>query len=93
VRTVETNLDEKIVGQRGGPQILARAKQITASALDLLTIQGHLVGDVTNPAYKNITAALVGDTLTVSFECNLALPVNYVVIQAKIKPYEGTISD
>jgi hypothetical protein len=84
-------------GQAGSPVILARALSITDSTLRLLAVApptgpGCIVGDAVNPAFKNITASLVGDVLQVSFQCSPVIPVNYVMITIYAQPYSGSIS-
>ena len=85
-------LEEQIVGKKGGTGLQARAIQATTSMLDMLYRQGHLVGDEASPPYQFVTAQLSGETMTVSFEFRLALPVNYVVVQMRMKVYEGTMT-
>ncbi|WP_293372300.1 hypothetical protein [Nevskia sp.] len=96
VRAVRTGLDA-LRGQRGNPQTLARARQITDSVLRDLAVPepngpGVIVGDADNPAYRNIVVSLEGDRLSVTFEASPVIPVNYVTINIFATPYSATIA-
>lgn len=92
VRNIREELEEGLLGNKGGPQVLARAVSITESMLNMMVRQQIIVGDESSPAYRNVTATISQDVLTVSFECNLVVPVNYIVLVATMRMYEGTVT-
>lgn len=82
-------------GQKGNPLVLSRAVSIAESTLRELARAepqgpGVIVGDETNPAYKNIAASLEGDVLRVEFQCSPVIPVNYVLATIFAVPFSGT---
>lgn len=82
-------------GQKGSRTLLTRAVSITESTLREMARPepqgpGIIVGDETNPAYKNISAELVGDVVRVQFECHPAIGVNYVLVSIFATAYTGT---
>jgi hypothetical protein len=82
-------------GERGNPITLSRAISIAESILRELARPepqgpGVIVGDATNPAYKNIEASLEGDVLRVQFSCSPVVPVNYIPVTIFAVPYSGT---
>lgn len=84
-----------LVGQGGSPAILSQAISITDTTLRLCATPapngpGTIVGDANSPPYLGITAALVDDVLSVSFQCSPVIPVNYVPITVYAVPYSGT---
>jgi hypothetical protein len=96
VRNVREALDV-LRGEKGTPILLARAVSITESVLRTLSQPepqgvGVLVGDKTNPPYKNIQATLVGDVVQVSYLCQPVVGVNYVLSTCFAKPYSGSAS-
>lgn len=81
-------------GQKGNPLVLSRAVSIAESTLRELARAepqgpGVIVGDETNPAYRNIKASLEGDVLRVEFECSPVIPVNYVLATIFAVPFSG----
>lgn len=95
-RNVRNALDT-LRGTKGTPQVLQRAVSIAESTLRELARPepqgpGVIVGDDTNPAYKNITANLTGDTLRVAFQCSPVIPVNFIPVSISVVPYSGTAS-
>lgn len=96
VRTVRDALDV-LRGEKASPLLLSRAVSITESTLSQLSKPdpvgpGVLVGDATNPPYKNIQATLVGDVVQVQYLCQPVIGVNYVLSTAFAKPYTGSAS-
>lgn len=94
LRNVRQALDV-LRGEKGTPLLLARAVSITQGVLtDLARAEpagpGVLAGDAASPAFKNITAKLVGDVLAVEFQCSPVIPDNFVLVTAHIVPYSGT---
>lgn len=84
-----------IKGAKGTPVTLGLAVSKVETALRLLAQPepvglGVLAGDDTNPAFKNITAALDGDVMSVSFQCSPVIPVNYVPVTIYAQPYSGS---
>nr|WP_281719991.1 hypothetical protein [Nitrosomonas nitrosa] len=93
-RNVRQALDV-LRGERGNPITLSRAVSIAESTLRELARPepqglGVIVGDVANPAYKNIVASLEGDVLRVEFQCSPVIPVNYIPVTIFAVPYSGT---
>jgi ribosomal protein S5 len=94
VRSLRRSLDA-LRGQQATPLNLARAVTLADSTCRLLAQPapagiGVLVGDATNPAYKNITANLAGDVIAVSLQVSPVLPINYIPITVFAVPYSGT---
>lgn len=86
-----------IKGAKGSPITLGLAVSKAESALRILAQPepnglGVLVGDTSNPAYRNITATLEGDVTAISFECSPVIPVNYVPVTIYAQPYSGSAS-
>jgi hypothetical protein len=95
-RTVREAL-EIFVGRKASPITLHEAISTTDSVLRELSRPepvgvGVIVGDETNPAYKNITAEIQGDILRVWFECSPVIPINFVLIGVYAKAYSGSAS-
>lgn len=93
-RTVREALDT-FIGRKASPITLHEALSTTESTLRELARPepvgiGVIVGDAANPAYRNITAEIQGDILRVWFECNPAIPINYVLIGVYARAYSGT---
>jgi len=96
MRSVRDSVDP-MRGGDVGPIALARCISQTETCLRLLAVPppigpGVIVGDANSPAYQNITATLVGDTLLPAFECSPVIPLNFIAISAAIVPYSGTAS-
>lgn len=97
VRSVRERLEEEVLGSKGNPIALSRAVSATETVLRELARPapigpGILAGDSTTPAYRNITAELNGDVLSVAFECSPVIPVNYIPVSVSVVPYRGTAS-
>lgn len=95
-RSVRAALDQ-YRGQPGSAVLLGQAASTTETALRQLAVPpptgpGCIVGDATNPAYKNINASLVGDVLAVSFQCSPVIPVNYITVTIYAVPFSGSVS-
>lgn len=86
---------QNLKGAKGSPITLAQAVNRTESALRELARQepqgpGVLVGDATNPPYKNIRASLEGDVMRVEFQCSPVIPVNYIPVSIFAVPFSGS---
>lgn len=84
-------------GAKGSPTVLSEAVSRTDSALRELARPeplgvGVIVGDRTNPAYRNIVATLEGDVVRVEFECSPVIPVNFILIAIHAQPWSGSAS-
>ena len=95
-RTVREAL-ENLIGSRATPSLLTQAVSRTDSVLRELSRpapagMGLLAGDANNPAFRNITASIDGDVLSVSFECSPIIPLNYGLVTVKATPYSGSVS-
>jgi hypothetical protein len=53
---------------------------------------GVLVGDANSPPFKNITASLNGDVLSVQAQVSPVIPANYIFITVNAVPYSATVS-
>lgn len=89
------NALQSLLGQKGNPTTLMLAVEKTDSILRELARPepigpGVIVGDKTNPAFKNITASLEGDVLRVEFQCSPVIPINYIPIVIHAVPWSGT---
>lgn len=96
VRNVREAVDP-IRGKGGTPLVLAEALSRARTRLDELARPypggpGVLVGDATNPPYRNLTVSLDGDVVRVEYECSPVIPVNYVLQVAHAVPYSGSVS-
>jgi hypothetical protein len=95
-RSVREALDP-LRGDIGSPELLSLVVSDTETTLKELASPapagiGVLVGDASNPAYKNITASVQGDVISVSFQCSPGIPANYIAVTIYSKPYSGTAS-
>lgn len=90
-RSVREACDDLLVGQAASPQLVSRAVVVTASVLRDLAANGILVGDATNPPFKNIVASIEGEVLRVDFQASPVIPANYILITAHMVPYSGTV--
>jgi hypothetical protein len=96
VRSVREAL-ERFIGAKASPITLFEAASTTESTLrDLARPEpvglGVIVGDTTNPAYRNIHAEITGDVLRVYFECSPVIPINYILVSVYARPWSGSIS-
>jgi hypothetical protein len=92
VRNVREELEEQLLGKKGGPNTIGRAVSVTESMLTMMERQEIIVGDETNLAFRNVSASLAGDVLTVAFEANVVIPINYIILIATLSMYEGTLT-
>jgi hypothetical protein len=88
---------QPMLGKGGTPLTLAAIHARAESALRLCATAapggpGVLVGDKTNPAYKNLTVSLSGDKVAISFQASPVIPVNYEAVTMYAVPYSGTVS-
>ena len=86
---------DKLRGNKSDPMLLRRYVSVTESTLRELAKPepqgpGILVGDDTSPAYKNITAKMVGDVVGVSFQASPAIPNNFALATIYAVPFSGT---
>lgn len=86
---------DSLRGQEGTPVAIARAvSQAQSALLELAKPKpqgpGVIVGDAVNPAFRNIRGELVGDVLSLQFECSPVIPINFIPISIAIVPYSGT---
>ena len=86
-RTVREAADEFLVGQRASADLLVRTRSLVHSVLTRLQQDGVLVGDVGQPAFRNIIVRLTGDLVEIEFEASPAVPANYVTITAHLTPF------
>lgn len=91
------NAVDSLRGTTGSPDTLRDYVSRTDSALRALAIPapmgpGVLVGDKTSPAYKNITASLVGDVVRLEWQASVGIPTNYILCVVHAVPYSGSAS-
>lgn len=94
IRSVREAVDI-LRGEKNGPLLIGRAIQIAESTLRELARPepqgpGVLVGDEENPAYRGITARIVGDALYIDFQASPVIPANYIPVTMYAVPYSGT---
>ena len=94
VRTVRQALNV-LRGSRSDPRLIGRAISISDTTLAGLAKAppigpGVIVGDTNSPAYQNITAAIDGDNLIVSFQMSPVVPNNFIGVAVSISFYSGT---
>ena len=95
-RNVRNALDD-LRGQKATPTILTHAISLTETCLNELARPepmgpAVIVGDKTNPAWKDITASIESDTLRVQFQCSPCISLNYILITIFVVPWHGTAS-
>ena len=86
-----------MIGRKGNPVTMALAKSKVETVLAALAVAepsgpAVLAGDDANPAFKNIEVSILGDRLSVEFQCSPVIPVNYVTLTVHVVPYSGTAS-
>lgn len=91
---VRNALDD-LRGQKGSPELLIQAVSRVDTALRALALPepmgpAVIVGDKVNPAFKNISASLNGDVLSVEFQCSPVVPCNYIPVVVHAVPYSGS---
>jgi hypothetical protein len=91
------NALDPLRGSKSDPLLLSQAASRTASICTLLAVPepngpGVLVGNAANPPFKNITASIVGDVLSVSVQASLVIPNNYILITIAAVPFSGSVS-
>lgn len=96
VRTVRKALDS-LRGQGASPLLLFKAEAVTDTTLRGLAVPapmgpGVLVGDDTNPPFKDIRVSIDGDALRAEFQCSPVIPANYVLVTVHAVPYSGSVS-
>jgi hypothetical protein len=96
VRTVRSATDV-LRGSAGSPIVLSQAASITSTALTKLAVPpptgpGVIVGNDTNPAFKNITATLNGDVIQIQWQASPVIPVNFITSTIFLVPFSGSIS-
>ena len=96
VRSVRERL-ELFVGKKGTQISLNSIIEATANVLRTLTQQepfglGLLAGDKENPSFRNLTASIKGDVVTVEFECSPVVPINYILVSIYASAYSGTVT-
>lgn len=94
VRNVRNALDP-LRGKGVNPTTLGQAVSKTETQLKQLSKPipigpGVIVGDATNPPYKNITAQGQGDVIAVQFQCSPVIPANYIAVTVYVVPYSGS---
>ncbi|MBN3839280.1 hypothetical protein [Burkholderia sp. Ac-20349] len=95
-RTVRDAI-KPMLGKGGTPLNLSAILARADTALRLCATAapagpGVLVGDAKSPAYKNLTAQLNGNRVSVSFQGSPVIPINYEDVTIHAVPYSGTAS-
>lgn len=93
-RNVRNALDD-LRGAKGSPELLVQAVSRVDTALRALALPepmgpAVIVGDKVNPPYKNISASLNGDVMSVEFQCSPVIPCNYIPVVVHAVPYSGS---
>lgn len=82
-------------GKNQTPILMSRAANIAKTTLTALAKPepqgpGVLAGDDASPAFRNITASMSGDVISVQFECSPVIPNNYNLVTVYAVPYSGS---
>lgn len=88
---------EEVIGAKGTALALADVLSRADTVLRRLATAepagpGVLAGDEENPAFKDLTVRLSGDTFIVEFQASPVIPLNYGGIVIHAVPYSGTAS-
>jgi hypothetical protein len=83
---------EPLLGRKASPLILGQSGSKAESTLRVLQREGIIVGDSSNPAYKNISATLEGDRISLSFSASPVLPLNFISVTIHATTFSGTVS-
>ena len=91
------NAVEPYRGKGGSPAILGAIEAATESVLRACAVAapngpGVLVGDATNPAYKNITVGVDGDVFSIQYQASPVIPGNFILCTMNAVPYAGSVS-
>jgi hypothetical protein len=90
VRSIREAIDSQLIGHGVASQGAEdQAKTIATGMLTTFTDAGMLVGNAANPAFKNITTSVSGDTMQVGWSCSVAIPLNYAELSASITAFAG----
>jgi len=90
--TVEEQLELEFVGRVSDIFFLPAIVSRTTSILNNLQRNGLIVGDTENPGFRNVSATLVGDATEITFEASIGLPNNFILINAHLVPFQGTLT-
>lgn len=82
-------------GSKQSPILLGRALSVVKGQLTELARPepmgpAVLVGDDTNPPFRNITGTVEGDVLRIQYEASPVIPNNYILVTMYANPYSGT---
>lgn len=82
-------------GKKADPYMLGRAISAVDTVLRALSVPeptgpAILVGDANSPPYRNLTGAISGDTMSITWEASPVLPINFIPQTVSIQPYSGT---
>jgi hypothetical protein len=96
IRNVRKAVD-KFRGKKMTPVLLTQAIEAADTVLKKLSEPepmgpAVLVGDATNPPYKNIKASIEADVLRIEFEASPVISCNYIPIVMHAVPYSGSAS-
>lgn len=91
VLNVITALDP-FLGRKASAEVLPAIGSATASQLKKEERDGVIVGDATHPAFRDITATLIGDAVYVEFQCSPVVPLNFIHVKVHAQPFTGSIS-
>lgn len=90
--SVQSALDDQIIGQKISPATLAQAVSIAETKLIAAQNAGYIVGDAKHPAYQSISATANGSIISVQFQMSPGIPANYVNITVSTNAYSGTVT-
>lgn len=95
-RYIRQRVETACKGKKNGPQRLTTAlSEFETCCIELAKPEEQggpavLVGDANNPAYKNLSAVLVGDAIALSGQLSIVLPCNYQAVTINAVPYSGS---
>lgn len=84
--SVRSNL-EGLVGFTSGPGLVTEVTAVVDSTLRIALANGLIVGNSTNPPYKNIQVSISGDVVNVTFAAQVGVPANYITITAHLSGF------
>jgi hypothetical protein len=82
---------EPVVATTTGPEVVGLVFSNVESALNTLFTQRILVGTKgsATPPYKNITVGITGNVVNITFQAQVGVPANYILIVAHLSPFSS----
>ena len=80
---------EMFIGRKASPILTYAIASRTESILLSLAAQTIIVGE---PAFRNISVSITGDTAAVQFEASPAIPLNFINVTINATLYSGSVT-